>query len=524
MPNSFVRYTGDGSTTAYSVPFSYRDTADLTVTIAGSATTAFSLNTAGTTLTFNSAPANSSTIEIRRTTSQGTRLTDYSSGSVLTETDLDTDSTQAFFMAQEAIDDADDVIKISNSTFQYDVTNKRLTNVTDPTSAQDAATKNYVDTAATSQVNQAASSATSAASSASTATTQATNASNSASSASTSASTATTKASEASTSATNASNSASAASSSASSASTSASTETTKASEASTSASNAASSASTASTAATNAAASYDSFDDRYLGAKSSDPSTDNDGATLIDGALYFDTTNNVLKVYDLGNTAWLRTTPSSSDQTNINAVNSNASNINIVAGQNSNITTLAGISSDITSVAGIASDVAAVENKLTEIQNVSNDLAEATSEIDTVANSITNVNNVGNAISNVNTVAAAISNINTTASNISGVNSFAERYRVGSSDPTSSLDAGDLAYNTSANALKYYNGSSWSSIGVNTDESTKVSANDSTAGFLNGKLTAGTNITLTENNDGSNETLTITAADNSIPFAIALG
>lgn len=37
-----------------------------------------------------------------------------------------------------------------------------------------------------------------------------------------------------------------------------------------------------------------------------------------------------------------------------------------------------------------------------------------------------------------------------------------------------------------------------------------KVSSNDSTAGFLNGKLVAGTGISLTENNDGGNETLTI--------------
>jgi hypothetical protein len=45
------------------------------------------------------------------------------------------------------------------------------------------------------------------------------------------------------------------------------------------------------------------------------------------------------------------------------------------------------------------------------------------------------------------------------------------------------------------------------------TDEKAKVSANDTTAGFLNGKLVAGTNITLTENNNGANETLTIAAA-----------
>jgi hypothetical protein len=73
------------------------------------------------TLTFNSAPANASSIEIRRKTSQTSRLTDYASGSVLTENDLDTDSTQAFFMSQEAIDDASDVISLDNSDFQYNM-------------------------------------------------------------------------------------------------------------------------------------------------------------------------------------------------------------------------------------------------------------------------------------------------------------------------------------------------------------------------------------------------------------------
>ena len=117
MANSFVRYTGNNSTTAYSIPFSYRSTADLTVTISGSATTAFTLNSAGTTLTFSSAPAQDAAIEIRRRTSQTSRLTDYASGSVLTENDLDTDSEQAFFMSQEAIDDAGDVITLSNTRF-----------------------------------------------------------------------------------------------------------------------------------------------------------------------------------------------------------------------------------------------------------------------------------------------------------------------------------------------------------------------------------------------------------------------
>ena len=45
--------------------------------------------------------------------------------------------------------------------------------------------------------------------------------------------------------------------------------------------------------------------------------------------------------------------------------------------------------------------------------------------------------------------------------------------------------------------------------------EKVKVSANDTTAGFLNGKLVAGTNISLTEGSDGGNETLTAAFSGN---------
>ena len=199
------------------------------------------------------------------------------------------------------------------------------------TSATAAATS---ATAAATSATNAANSATSAATSATTATTKASEASTSASNASTSetnaatsatsaassATTATTKASEASTSATNAASSATAAASSAT-------TATTKASEASTSATNAASSATTATTKATEAAtsatnaatsatsaetaktaaetaqaaaeAAADNFDDTYLGAKASDPTVDNDGDALTAGDLYFNTTSNVLRVYN---------------------------------------------------------------------------------------------------------------------------------------------------------------------------------------------------------------------------------
>ena len=222
---------------------------------------------------------------------------------------------------------------------------------------------------------------------------------------------------------------------SATSAAASATTATTKASEAATSATNAATSETNAATSATNAETAktaaetaqaaaetaLDTFDDKFLGSKASDPTVDNDGNALTDGALYFNTTDDVMKVYDLGNTQWKQLTPTTSQQANIDTVAANDSNITTVAGNNANITTVAGISSDVTTVA---------------------------------------TNNA-----NVTTVAGSIANVNTTASNITGVNSFAERYRVESSDPSTSLDEGDLAYNTTDNALKYYDGSSWNAI-----------------------------------------------------------
>ena len=155
--------------------------------------------------------------------------------------------------------------------------------------------------ASTSETNAAASE-TASASSASAAALSASSASVSASSASTSASNASTSESNAATSASNASSSASAAASSAS--------------AASTSASNAA-----ASEAA--AAASYDSFDDRYLGAKASDPTTDNDGDALVTGALYFNTTSTYMRVWEgsLWKTAYVSLSGALVDTNNLSDV-----------------------------------------------------------------------------------------------------------------------------------------------------------------------------------------------------------
>jgi hypothetical protein len=157
--------------------------------------------------------------------------------------------------------------------------------------ASEAAAATSESNAATSETN-AASSASAASTSASNASTSATNAANSASAAATSESNAATSESNAATSESNAATSETNAANSASAAATSA-------SNASTSETNAAASASAAATSAANAAASYDSFDDRYLGTKASDPTLDNDGNALVTGALYYNTTDGEMRVYD---------------------------------------------------------------------------------------------------------------------------------------------------------------------------------------------------------------------------------
>ena len=321
MANSFVRYTGNGSTDAFAVPFSYRAQADVSVTIDGVATTAYTWNGAGTVITFTSPPADTTSIEIRRTTSQAARLVDYADGSVLKENDLDTDSFQGFYMGQEAIDDANDRIKLDAADFQWDAQSKRIKSVADPTAAQDAVTLNYLT-------------------------------------------------------------------------------------------------------------------------------------ATYLSTATI--------------------------------------ANINTLAPISANISTVAGIASDVTTVAGDATDIGAVAAKATEIGRLGTadavadmallgttacvaDMALlATTDIIADMNTLATSDIVADLdllatsdfVSDLNAVEGIKANITTVADNLAAVNSFANTYRIASSAPVSSLDVGDLYFDTTANELKVYKSSGWAAAG----------------------------------------------------------
>lgn len=173
------------------------------------------------------------------------------------------------------------------------------------TAAASVATIAASATSAANSASAAATSATSAAASATAAATSATSAAASATTASNSAGTATTQAANASTSATAAATSATSAAASATAAATSATSAATSASSALTSQTAAATSATSAAASATAAATTYDDFDDRYLGSKSTAPTVDNDGNTLLVGAIYWNSTLNNMYVWS--GTVWVQ-------------------------------------------------------------------------------------------------------------------------------------------------------------------------------------------------------------------------
>ena len=92
----------------------------------------------------------------------------------------------------------------------------------------------------------------------------------------------------------------------------------------------------------------------------------------------------------------------------------------------------------------------------------------------DTVANAITNVDIVGNAIANVNTLAGvsnlqnlanAHSQIVTVGNNIPAVEAFGNTYKISANAPSNPIE-GTLWFDTTADTMKVYNGSSFANAG----------------------------------------------------------
>jgi len=289
----------------FDLSFPYLSQSHVSVTVNGTATTAFTFATS-TRIQLNTGPTAGDVVVIKRATSPNTRLVDYQTGSVLSDEILDKDSLQAFYLAQEANDVADIVLS-KNASDLFDAGAQRITNVADPTAAQDVATKNYLENTwlsssdktqlnalNTTNLNTVAGSVSNV---------------NTVAGAITNVNTVAGKSTEITALATtdNIQNMDDlAATGVIANIATVAGVAPTM-SAAATNATNAAASASAAANSAAAAAASFDTFDDRYLGSKSSEPSVDNDGNALVSGSLFFDSAVGSMKVYDGGN--WILAT-----------------------------------------------------------------------------------------------------------------------------------------------------------------------------------------------------------------------
>ena len=100
-------HTGNGSTNNFAISFSFLANNEVDVTVAGVLKTLDTHYTiSGSTVTFTSGntPANGAAVKFQRDTDISAKKVDFQDGSVLTETDLDTNSDQVLFAQQEITD------------------------------------------------------------------------------------------------------------------------------------------------------------------------------------------------------------------------------------------------------------------------------------------------------------------------------------------------------------------------------------------------------------------------------------
>ena len=253
--NPIIEYTANGTTTDFSFPFLILDAGDLSVFFDGvEQSSGFTVsgvgNQNGGTVSFSNAPANGVVVRLQRIVALD-RTNDYIEGGGLPSGTLDYDFDRGVMQVQ----DLNAVAFKENSDGFYDAKNKRIVNLSDPVDPTDAATKGYGEATWGGQAARDAENARDAAIAARNA------------------------------------------------AQVSEQNAATSEANAAVSEQNALTSEQNAATSEQNAASLYDQFDDRYLGTKSGDPTTDNDGNVLLEGALYWNSTNSRIRVFN--GTAW---------------------------------------------------------------------------------------------------------------------------------------------------------------------------------------------------------------------------
>ena len=306
MPVSTVTYTANGSTNQFSITFPYIDAAHVLVSVNGSSAS-FTFHNS-TTAQLSSTPTSGQTVVVYRQT-PSSALVDFTDGSTLFESDLDLANTQARYLSEEARDRADSAITtvtanianidtvagIAGNVTTVAAANANIATVAGANSNISTVVGNLTNINTVAGINSNISSVAGNASNITAVANDATDIGVVAGKA--------TEISALGTSANITNMATLGATGVVGNIATVAGVASTM-SAAATNASNAASSATAAANSAAAAATALDSFDDRYLGSKSSEPSVDNDGNALVSGALYFNSTSNGMKVYDGG--SWI--------------------------------------------------------------------------------------------------------------------------------------------------------------------------------------------------------------------------
>ena len=642
MSFAIVNYTGNGSTTTYSITFPYITSSHVIIKIDNVVKTAGTDYTFPTssTIQFTTAPANGTSISISRSSSRSTRLVDYQDGSTLTEATLDQDSNQLFFISQEAFDTAENGILLDTDD-KYNANSKVIKNLANPVNANDAVNKTYLENtwlstadkatltnlnsniasvnavnSALTNVNAVGSDLLEATSEINTVAVDITNVNNVGNNIANVNTVAGISGNVTTVAGANANITTVAGANANITAVAGQITPTNNISTVAGAVANIATVATNVANVNTVGGAIANVNTVAGANANITTVATANTNIGTVAGAI----ANVNLVGGSIANVNTVAT-----NVANVNTVATNNANINTVAGANANITTLAGISADITTVATNSANISTIATDIAKVITTANDLNEATSEIEVVANAIANVDTVGNAIANVNTVATnianinavnsnstninavnsnsanintvatnnanittvatnianvnsvnsnstninsvagnstninsvatnsaninsvagSIANVNTVATNIGSVNDFSARYRVSATAPTTSLDLGDLYFDTTSNTMKVYSSGGFINAGSSVNgtadrykytatasQTTFTGADDNTntlaydAGFLdvylNGiKLVNGSDFTASS---GTSIVLTTGASASDILEVIAYG
>lgn len=151
MADSYVEYNGDGTTQVFNVTFPYLSRKHVKGFVDGVEATFTFVNSSS--IRFDTAPADGLPVFIRRETSSEP-VVDFQDGSRLLEENLDNIALQSVYITQEAADRVGLTLNVGLGS-NFDANYRRLINLDDPVGPQDAVTKEWAETAMSSDLVQA---------------------------------------------------------------------------------------------------------------------------------------------------------------------------------------------------------------------------------------------------------------------------------------------------------------------------------------------------------------------------------